>query len=407
MPTTAEATDRSRCLGDAIQIKRGISWDRSMERYVRQPGTWPVLRTGNIRENLVLNELTYLAGISAERAARFAAARGWTILVASNGNARRVGSPVFIEENRGFLFASFLLAVAPKPRSCLEPKFLYYYLRTPRVRQAISDSVRGTTGLKNLSRGVLCNLPCPTHTLAQQRCVVQTLDAVEQIIHTTERLTAKLEAVRSGLLNDLLRGFHSERSLDTWKDVTLGQCLKRLYRYPTYFGIKYVEQGVPEVRGELIRAGGRLEDRRELYRRVSRTTAERFPQVRLEPDDFVISVRGTLGKIAVVPEFLRGAVITANLMRVQFDPAKVSPRWARHFLLSAVFQDALNRAASGTTIKTIRACQLRAIRLRLPAMDEQLRIAEILEAHDDRIRVERACLEKLRRQQSGLLSDLI
>jgi type I restriction enzyme S subunit len=39
----------------------------------------------------------------------------------------------------------------------------------------------------------------------------------------------------------------------------LGKICKEIYRYPTYYGITYVEEGIPEVRGELILDDGEIE----------------------------------------------------------------------------------------------------------------------------------------------------
>ena len=396
------------------------------------------MRIPNVRRRLVPDDLVYLAGVSPLGARRFAATRGWTILVASNGNARRVGDAVFIEEDRGFLFGSFLIAVAPKPRSGLEPKFLYYFLKTPQVRRSIAESVRGTTGLKNLSQEVLFSLLLPRYAFAEQRHVVSTLDAIDDLIRNAETLADKLEAIKSGLAGDLFtRGLRPDGRLrdpatnldeckhsalgripSSWKVATLGDCFDRFCRYPTYYGIEYLDHGVPEVRGELIRADGSLEEDDELYRHVSPTTASRFPNARLQPDDFVISVRGTVGKIATVPQRLRRAVITANLMLMRpahsvghenappMGRSAIVPRWASHFLRSAIFRRALDLATSATTVKTIQASQLRGIQLGLPPVDEQLRVAEILDAHHARISTEEAYLEKLRLKQTGLIDDL-
>ncbi|MCY2980075.1 MAG: hypothetical protein NTU79_15515 [Planctomycetota bacterium] len=40
--------------------------------------------------------------------------------------------------------------------------------------------------------------------------------------------------------------------MSDWADVSFGDLFDLIYRYPTYFGIGYVENGVPEIRGELL-----------------------------------------------------------------------------------------------------------------------------------------------------------
>ena len=192
-----------------------------------------------------------------------------------------------------------------------------------------------------------------------------------------------------------------------WEVVNLGSVLTVLYRYPTYYGIQYVETGVPEVRGELILDDGYLDNRLALYRYISESTASRFHKVRLEPGDFVLSVRGTMGKVAMVATELKGAVITANLIRLQFNHSLVSPQWARHFLLSNIFQDQLDLETSATTIKTIQAPALSSMLLRLPSFQEQEHIAEILDTIDSTIAHTSSLIAKLKQMKAGLLHDLL
>ncbi|MFH1993639.1 MAG: restriction endonuclease subunit S [Pseudomonadota bacterium] len=192
-----------------------------------------------------------------------------------------------------------------------------------------------------------------------------------------------------------------------WDIMSIGNSLNEIYRYPTYFNIKYVESGVPEIRGELIKEDGTIEENDKAYRYISKETANRFPRVHLEPNDFVMSVRGTMGKIAIVPERLRGAVITANLIRMKFVKSFIEPKWIRHYLISEFFQEALDLATSATTIKTIQVPQLCAINFIRPPINEQRRIAEILDAIDEAIQKTEALISKLKAIKQGLLHDLL
>jgi len=198
-----------------------------------------------------------------------------------------------------------------------------------------------------------------------------------------------------------------DRIPTSWEVTNLGNSFDELYRYPTYYGIEYVEIGIPEVRGELIKADGTIDGNAGNFRYISKETANRFQRVRLESGDFVMTVRGTMGKIAMVPERLRGAVITANLIRMKFTKSMVVPEWARHFLRSEFFQDALDLATSATTIKTIQVPELCAITFWRPPTKEQRRIAEILDTIDEAIQKTEALISKLKAMKQGLLHDLL
>lgn len=268
-------------------------------------------------------------------------------------------------------------------------------------------------------------IPIPSET--EQHQIAHILDTIDEAIQKTEQLIAKLKAIKQGLLHDLLtRGLdengqlrdpiaHPDQFKDSplgkipkeWDVTNLGSCLSILYRYPSYYGIKYVDSGVPEVRGELINDDGTLDQNKNNYRMVSEETASKFENVRLMPDDFVMSVRGTIGKIALVPQWLSGAVITANLIRLRFIPELVLPRWAFYLLTSNWFQFVLDRIVTATTIKTIQAPILCSILLPRPDTEEQKAIASFLEIQDERIKSEVVYLIKLKTIKKGLMHDLL
>lgn len=110
---------------------------------------------------------------------------------------------------------------------------------------------------------------------------------------------------------------------EEWCYITLNEVCKEIYRYPTYYNIKYVAKGIPEIRGELIKDSGNLDSNLSKYRFISKNTSEQFPRTQLMEGDFVFSVRGTMGKVALVSKQFVGANITANLMRISPNLKKV------------------------------------------------------------------------------------
>jgi len=193
-----------------------------------------------------------------------------------------------------------------------------------------------------------------------------------------------------------------------WELVQLENICEEIYRYPTYFNIKYVEQdGVPEVRGELIGNDGELSSDPSEYRYISKETSANFPRTILHEGDFVLSVRGTMGKIGYISSLLENANMTANLMRISPNRNKVYPLWLKQFLLSDFFQKRLEEASSATTIKTIKAPELKAIELPLPLLLEQKKIAEILTTVDEAIEKTDQIIEKTKETKKGLMQRLL
>jgi type I restriction enzyme S subunit len=189
-----------------------------------------------------------------------------------------------------------------------------------------------------------------------------------------------------------------------WKIRKLGDddIALEIYRYPTYYNVEYVSNGVPEIRGELIRENGELETDLTKYRYISYETSKRFPRTILKEGDFVISVRGTMGKIAVVPKLLEGSNITANLMRISLNPSNCYPGFFKQVFLSQKFQKVLNLLSPQTTIKTIQAPRLKSIKLPLPPLQEQKAIAKVLNNFDNLIETINKQIKTFERIKKGL-----
>lgn len=193
--------------------------------------------------------------------------------------------------------------------------------------------------------------------------------------------------------------------MSEWSHRSLKSVLSLAYRYPSYYGIRYCnEDGVKEIRGELLTSDGEiLSD----FRFIGELTAKRFPKTRLEKNDIVMSVRGTLGKIGLVSEKEVGAVITANLIRLVPNPNIVDSYWLKQFFLSGHFASELDKICSQTTIKTIQAPQLLELEFDCPPLSEQRKIAEILGTVDAAIEQTQALIRKQEQVKQGLMADLL
>lgn len=190
-----------------------------------------------------------------------------------------------------------------------------------------------------------------------------------------------------------------------YNKVPLGDVLKEVYRYPTYYGIDYTAQGVLEIRGEFLNSNGSISVVNPRY--ISNETNSRFPKTQLEKDDIVMSVRGTLGKVGIITDDLAGANITANLLRLSPDKDLISGKYLLYYFLSSAFNNSLENASESTTIKTIKVPELKSIKIPLPSLKEQRKIAEILSSVDAAIEKTEQVIAKTEEVKKGLMQQLL
>lgn len=331
------------------------------------------------------------------------------------GRAALTAVPMAINQDVKALFP----AVGVHPRHLLR---LLHYAQRKADATAVGSTVKGIRVQDYLS------IVVPQAPTKEQPLIARVLDTLDTAIRQTEVILAKLKQVKQGLLHDLLtRGIDVNGELRPpqsqapnlykqsqlgwmpreWEPAVVGDLIADSYRYPSYFGIGYVDVGVLEVRGELICADGSVDPSPSKYRRISEPTAAQFSRVRLVTDDVVMTVRGTIGKFARVPSWLAGGVITANLLKLTPNHLEVETGWLMELLLSQSFQERLDAACSSTTIKTIQVPELLSIKVSRPPKKEQVEIAQRLQAHQRRVDCELDMLGKLKQQKSALMDDLL
>ena len=164
-----------------------------------------------------------------------------------------------------------------------------------------------------------------------------------------------------------------------------------------------IEQGVPYVRPtEIDDDRIRLEE----IRRTSPEIAARYRRATLRPGDLLITIVGTLGKIAVVPLELDGANITQSSARIRLDPKTADTRYVRHVLRSPVATRQYDYHRLGTGVPRLNIHHVRDLTIPLPPLATQRRIAEVLDKADALRAKRRAALAQLDTLTQSIFLDM-
>ena len=154
--------------------------------------------------------------------------------------------------------------------------------------------------------------------------------------------------------------------------------------------------GVPYVRPTEI-----VEDVIDLssVRRTTPTIAGKYKRSVLKPDDIILSIVGTIGKVAVVPPELDGGNITQSSVRVRPRLELVLPRYVAWVLRSPVLRMQFDKHRLGTAVPRLNVAHVRALRVPVPPLDEQRQIVAEIEKQFTRLE---AGVAALRRVQANL-----
>lgn len=146
----------------------------------------------------------------------------------------------------------------------------------------------------------------------------------------------------------------------------------------------YVPSGVRVVRGNNL--SGNREPEGE-YVHVSASTADSLLSCCLAPGDLVFPHRGNIGEVGIIPDDGHRYMLSTSLMKLAVDQAKADPLFLMYFFKSAEGRAALlmNASQVGTPGIATPLKSLRGIKVRLPPLTAQRKVARILGEIDDRI----------------------
>jgi type I restriction enzyme S subunit len=348
--------------------------------------------------------------------------RAGDVLVTKAGPRHRVGVVCFVPSTRDRLIVSGKMIGLRANTEKVVPAVLAGLISQQSAQKYIHDRTTGMAESQlNFANDVLLDAPVNLPPLNEQGVIAQILEQLGTAIHETEAIIAKLKAVKQGLLRDLLtRGIGSNGELrppqseapHLYKESPLGWIptaweplpLEQIVDTPICYGIVqvlgYVPNGVP-----VLAIRDLLGDFKTGIHRTALRIDAAYPRSRVRPGDVLLSIKGTLGRVGVVPSHFIGN-ISRDIALIRPTP-RVRSKFLAHMLQSEIGQRLLSLAQVGTTRGEISIAPLRQIVLPLPDPAEQQRIEESFEAVDDRIKQERLTLQKLHSEKVGLMDDLL
>jgi len=117
----------------------------------------------------------------------------------------------------------------------------------------------------------------------------------------------------------------------------------------------------------------------ETIRRTTKEIEKTFARARLREGDILLSIRGTVGRVCVVPQELKDANITQDTARLSVQPA-LNAGFVKWFLRAAPTQKRMQKAVKGVAVRGINIGDVRALQMPLPPLSEQQEIVRRVES---------------------------
>lgn len=379
-------------LGDYVSILNGFAFKSS--EYVNEGVR--VLRITNVQKGEIRDDNPKFYPLeSSNLYNRFLLKEG-DLLMSLTGNVGRVGK-----------VSSKLLPAYVNQRVCklkvtndkLDSDYLFHVLNSEKFeREAIANS-SGIAQL-NLSTKWLEDYSLSIPPLPTQKKIAAILDAADEHRQKTKALLEKYDELAQSIFLEMF----GDPLINPRKYplVKLSEVVKK-DKIITY-GI--VQAGPNVNDGVIYIKSGDIKDgviQTVNLQRTSQDIAKKYERSKCSSGDLIMSIRATVGTVAILPAQLDGANLTQGTARISADNSKVNTRFLLHCLRSKGIQTKINKVSKGATFREITLGRLREIQIPIPSLQMQ----ELFDSRTSLINNQRNIAENQYQESENLFDSIL
>ena len=379
-------------VGDICRQVRGVSYKKADASHSPRDGYSPILRANNISDGrIVPDELVYVPDTKISDTQRL---RPNDVLIAtSSGSISVVGKAAQSRNGWEGAFGAFCKVL--RPSEDVDPIYFGHFFRTPAYRRIVSSLAAGAN-INNLKNEHLDGLEIPLPPLEQQKRIARILDEADALRAKRRESIEQLDALVQSIFLDMFgdpegRGW----PVGTVEDVASSE--KGAIRTGPFgsqlLHSEFVEEGIPvlgidNVVQNEFRDGEPRFITEEKYESLSRYT--------VKPFDVLITIMGTCGRCAIVPEGIGVAINTKHLCCITLDRALCHPKYLHaYFLRHPMARDYLERNAKGAIMSGLNMGIIKRLPIPVPPLDAQEAFAQRSDAIESQKSQMRAHLAEL------------
>lgn len=381
-------------------IRAGTSVDG--EDRDRQSGEMAVLRVSAVtRDGFKPSECKVVASADLHRVST--PVEAGTIAFSRSNTPDLVGLSSYIESSDSNLYHSDKLWQINANEDYVLPRFLGFLLQTNGLRLQFAKRSSGSSGsMYNISQKSFLDCATRIPCKCEQEAILEVLDVAEASVRAADQLIEKKVLAKRAIAQELLTGRRPlSRDSSKWTRVKIGDLFEEVERYEEWDDATHYR--LLSIR----RRSGGLFDRGILRGEEILTKVMK----KVHADDFLISkmqvVHGAWGR--VTKEFHLGNVSNSYICLVPKNTANVDMRFFDQLSRLPLMYNIALRSSYGVHIEkmTFRLDLFLSEKIRLPKIEEQRQIADLLDNLDNEITLLRKQRNALFEQKQGLMQRLL
>ena len=330
-----------------------------------------LVQTGNIGEGIYLEKESRAKYIPEDTFKRLKCTEIFPGDILVSRLPEPVGRACIIPEKTERMITAVDCTICRPDEALISKDYLCYFMRSNAYYMRLLGNVTGTTR-KRISRKNLGNVELRVPTKEEQKTVVERLDCLVKVIDSR---TKELQ-----LLDELIKARFVEMfgNPDTeWPLVTIAEICSNTRTGPFGSSLhhdEFVDEGV------FVLGIDNAVENKFSYNRMRYITEEKYQQLKrytVYPGDVIITIMGTVGRTAVIPEDMPKAINTKHL-------ACLSPNFNvvdSYFLCNAFqihpeIKRQLQEQTKGAIMAGLNLTVIRGLKFKLPSLERQKQFVE-------------------------------
>jgi type I restriction enzyme S subunit len=342
------------------------------------------------------------------------------LLVAKITPSFENGKQVIVKWDRPFGFATTEVIPIQEIKGISDKHYLFHILLHPEIRADLAGKMDGTTGRQRLSKEVLGAKHIPLPPLPEQQKIAGVLGLVQRAMEQQERLIALTTELKKTLSHQLFtQGLRGEPQKQTeigpvpesWEATTLGElaCKPGGALQTGPFGSQlhkhdYLSEGVGVVNPTHLWDN---QINHEDVPRVSPETAARLERHRLEVGDILFARRGEIGRHGMVTEKEDGWLCGTGCFLARVRRKDIDNHFLSYLFSTSGCIAWLNSHAAGAIMPNLNNTVLRTMSVFFPKLEIQTKIANCLDATEQKMAIHQRKLAALTALFRTLLHQLM
>ncbi|CAM3993130.1 restriction endonuclease subunit S [Catellicoccus marimammalium] len=289
------------------------------------------------------------------------------------------------------------------------PQYWFYEISKLMYKQ--SFYLQGTS-IKGITKSEILNISTFCPSLPEQEKIGKFFSLLDQRIEKQERKVALLEEEKKGymqqIFNQELRFKDEEgNNYPDWEEKKFLDSFSLIIDYrgktPKKLGLDWGNGNIKALSALNVKKGY-IDWNADVHMGSEDLYSAWMKKGDLKQDDILFTTEAPLGNTALIPDNKK-YILSQRVIALRTNE-NCNPKFIFQCMNDFTFENQIQKRSTGTTAKGINQKGLSKIKIQLPSLPEQEKIANFLSLLDQRIEKEQEKLHLLKQEKKGLLQQM-